>query len=102
MKFKVKSRFRDKDTNKLYVSKGTYITENASRAKELQKKGYLGEEIAGNDTPAALSILDGNIEQVKKSLEGLDTEELQALFDEEKANKNRSSLLKHFEELLAE
>lgn len=100
--YKVKNRFRDKDTQKVYTSKKTYVTADDNRAKELQKKDYLGEEIVGNETPTAPSILDGNIEQVKKSLEGLETEELQALFDEEKANKKRTSLLKHFEEVLAE
>lgn len=44
-RFKVKTPFRDKDTNDLFGVGSEYYTEDQERAKYLQEWGYLGEVI---------------------------------------------------------
>lgn len=49
MMFLVEKAFKDKDTKKLHEKGDIYETSKKRRANELQKKGFLGMEIQGED-----------------------------------------------------
>lgn len=94
MKAKVIRRFRDKDTNETYESPRLYSGDQ-KRVKYLQQLGYLGEQETESD-----SRLEGNVQDVKNALDGLDQESLTSILVEEKANKNRKGVIDHIESLL--
>ena len=52
MKYLVLQLFRDKETSVKHFVGTTYETFDENRAKELQNKGFIGEEIPNNDEPA--------------------------------------------------
>lgn len=103
MKYRVIKKFRDKETGKLYLkNKEPYETDNKERAAELQEKGFLYKEKAEDDSKGP-SVLDQNVDQVKKSVTTeMSQEELDTLLKEEKADKNRKSVVDHLQEMIGE
>ncbi|WEG14151.1 hypothetical protein PU629_07240 [Pullulanibacillus sp. KACC 23026] len=51
MKYTVQNAFKDKNTNAIYHPGDVYETEDAKRAGELQKRGFLGDEIKSDPAP---------------------------------------------------
>lgn len=92
---KVIKKFRDKNTKAVFSVGQTYEG-SEERVKYLEQLGYVEFE-----EPETDPRLDGNVEQVKASLEGLDKEELEKLLVEEKENKNRKGVIEHIEQLLS-
>lgn len=101
MKANVIKKFRDKNDiqkdgkGKLYKAKSVFEA-SEERIDELSKLGYVEKEKPQNDPR-----LDGNVEEVKAIVEGLEKEELETLLAEEKGNKNRKGVVEHIEELIA-
>lgn len=108
MEFKVKKPFTDKFTKKLHIKDSIYETYSVDRAKELQKAGYLGEEIKKQEsTPPATggekSILDENVNTIKEAVTAeLGREELEKLLQLESEGNKRKTVIKHIESLLKE
>lgn len=101
MKTQVIKRFKDKHSKEIYEVGHEYEGED-KRVEELQSLGYLeaassGEKKQEDENP---SLLDGTVDEVKKALEGLPHEELEAFLEEEKADKNRKGITEYIESLL--
>ena len=101
MKSNVIKKFRDKN-DKQKDGKGKLYKVNSifeaseERINELSKLGYVEKEKPQNDPR-----LDGKVEEVKATVEGLGKEDLENLLTEEKENKNRKGVIEHIEELIA-
>lgn len=96
---KVIKPFKDKFTKKIYSpknKKANVYEGSEERVKYLQQLGYVEVE-----EPETDPRLDGNVEQVKAALEGIEKEELEKLLVEEKDNKNRKGVIEHIEQLLS-
>lgn len=91
MKATVLKRFKDKFTGKIY-NIGYIYKSSEERVKELQEMGFLGE----------VSIIDGNVEEIKVVTESLDKESLKDLLEKEQKGKNRKGVIEHIESLLKE
>ncbi|SFL38959.1 hypothetical protein SAMN04487943_101305 [Gracilibacillus orientalis] len=99
MKAKVLKRFRDKETKQVYAPKGktnSVYEGSEERVKEIASKGYVEIEVHDDHS----SILDGNVEEVKKNADGLTVKEAKELLEAEKSDKNRSGVVNHFESLI--
>ncbi|RDW17630.1 hypothetical protein CWR48_14040 [Oceanobacillus arenosus] len=96
MKYEVIARFIDKNTKVLHEVGHFYETDNENRANLLREKGFIKviDEVDGDN------ILDGNIEDIKKSLDGVDEETLKELLNEEKANKDRKGVIEYIKGLI--
>lgn len=83
MKAPVIRAFRDKKNNGKYVKAKSVYEGTEERIKELQGKGFLGEEVESdnneNGKQQEPSILDGTVEEVKKNADGLTVEEVKEL-----------------------
>lgn len=101
MKAKVIKKFRDKNAiqkdgkGKLYTANSNFEA-SEERINELSKLGYIETE-----KPQTDARLDGNVEEVKAAVEGLEKENLEKLLAEEKENKNRKGVVEHIEQLLS-
>lgn len=93
MKAIVIKRFKDKYTKEIHEVNKPYEA-SEERIQELVDLGYLA--IEENEK----SVLDGNVDEVKKVLNELDEETLKVLLEEEQANKNRKSVVEHIYSLL--
>lgn len=93
MKAIVIKRFRDKYTKEIHEVNKPYEA-SEERIHELVDLGYLAIE--------ENSVLDGNVDEVKKALNELDKETLKALLEEELSNKKRKSVIGHIHSLLTE
>ena len=100
MKFKVIAPFNDKNEHKLYNMGDIYETDDKARVTEL--KGYIGEEIKDGPEDKLAPLLDGNAENVNKSVENLSEPELQHVLKLEKEGKKRKTVISHIESLLEE
>lgn len=94
MKAVVIRTFRDKKTKKLYEP-GQVYEGTEERVKEIASKGFLKIE-------KQQSVLDGNVEQVKKALNEIDKSELEKILNEEINGKNRKRVVEHINLLLSE
>lgn len=93
MKIKVHSDFRDRNTKKL-IPAGTIVEADELRLSLLTKYGIKYDIV---EEP---SLLDGNVEQVKKSLKQLENNNLLELLDAEKNGKNRKSIIEYIEMMI--
>ncbi|WP_062323946.1 hypothetical protein [Halolactibacillus sp. JCM 19043] len=98
MKAKVIRAFRDKNNNKKYIEKNTIFEAAAERIQVLKEKGFVEVE----EKIEHPSVLDGSIDEVKKSTDGLTVEEVKALLEAEKVGDNRKGLVSYFESLIEE
>jgi hypothetical protein len=94
MKYVVEKPFIDKNTKVFYDTSAVYETDNQERAKELQKTGYIKDQISKD------SILDGTVDEVISSLDGLSKEEYEQLLEEEKSGKKRKTVIAELERLI--
>ncbi|MEK4871575.1 hypothetical protein [Niallia sp. FSL W8-1348] len=99
MKAPVIVRFRDKETKKIH-NVGTVYEGTQERIKELQGKKWLGDEIVESKTEddKYLSTLNGTIDGIKSTVDGLKKSDYDKLIELEKEGKNRKSLIEFFEE----
>lgn len=95
MKIKVERDVRDRNTKKL-IKAGTVIEADEKRLSLLNEFGIKYEVV---EEP---SLLNGNVEQVKKALNGLDQKTLAELLEEEKKDKKRKSVIEHINALMTE
>ncbi|TYS50091.1 hypothetical protein [Bacillus infantis] len=93
--YSVIKTFRDKDTKERVKKDSVYEHSNSARIKDLQRRGFLGEELQGEG-----SLLDQNIEDVTEALQGLSADELKSYLEEEKKNKNRKTVIEYIESAL--
>jgi len=96
MKAKVTKRFRDIETKKVYGVDRVYEG-SEKRVKELADKGFV--KIAKQKN-AAVNVLEGSVDEVKKATEGSSSERYKTLIKEEKAGKNRKSVIDHFTQMV--
>jgi hypothetical protein len=94
MKYAVEKPFIDKNTKVFYDTSAVYETDSQERAKELQKAGYIKDQVSGD------SILHGTVDEVISSLDGLSKEEHEQLLQEEKAGKKRKTVIAELERLI--
>lgn len=98
MKFEVTTNFIDKNTH-VYHSAGTvFETDSADRAKELQRGGFIGEEIKN---PLA-AILEKNVTEIKTTVtkEAFSFEQINELIALEEAGEGRKGVRDHLAALL--
>lgn len=95
MKIKADKDFRDRKTKKI-ITAGTIVEADEKRLSLLDEHDIKYEIV---EKP---SLLDGNVDQVKKALDGLDKETLTELLKEEESDKKRKSVIEHINSLLTE
>lgn len=100
MKYKVLTRFNDKYTSVLHETGTFYETDSQERAEELQKGGYIGEEVKN---PLA-SVLEKNVTEVKNSVtrDNYSVEQITELIALEEAGEKRKGVKEHLNSLLKE
>jgi hypothetical protein len=97
MEIKVIKRFRDKQTNEVYLAGALYQSDDKGRISFLQNGGYL--EKSENQE----SLLDQNVEEIKGSITAdLGKDRLKELFEEEFNSKNRKGVIEHIDGLIKE
>ncbi|WP_078428769.1 hypothetical protein [Alkalihalobacterium alkalinitrilicum] len=100
----VKKAFRDKFTKDRHAE-GTEYKAGKERAAELQKKGFLGEEVnpqVPNEDDYLKNILSKSADKIRSSIDGLSKEQLQRLAELEKEDKNRKTVMELLEVLTSE
>ena len=95
MKIIVERDFKDRNTKKI-VKAGTIVEADEIRLSLLDKHGIKYEFVEE-------SVLDGNVNQVKKAItKEMNKEELNELLKQEKAGNNRKGVIDHIESLLGD
>ena len=102
VEFKVVRASRDKDTLITFHHGHSYVTDDVERALYLKELGHIVGEIKGEgNSQTVTSLLDGNADEVKKSITAvLEETELESLLQLEVAGKNRKTVIEHIKELL--
>ena len=92
------SRFRDKYTKKVYTA-GDMYEGSKERIEELQAKKWLGEvEEIQSVEETYLSTLNGTVDEIKTSVDGLKKSDYEKLIELEEQGKNRKSLIEFLQE----
>lgn len=104
VKFKVVKAFRDKDTLITYHHGHSYATDDVDRALYLKELGHIVGEIKGEgNSQTVTSLLDGNADEVKKSITAdFEKTELEGLLQLETDGKNRKTVIEHIQALVGE
>jgi uncharacterized protein Smg (DUF494 family) len=98
MKYEVTTNFIDKNTHAYFKADSVFETDSPDRAKELQRAGFIGEEIKN---PLA-AVLEKNVTEIKSTVtkEEFSVEQINELIALEEVGEGRKGVRDHLAALL--